>query len=316
MQFYNAMWLVWQNAGTDGLFKELTIWGASWHLDTGWSESVNLAQGAFSSSHSPVLCLADAFDSTKVQMTWKGLNDQHIYTVELQDGPMPYQTVPPVSGLLSRLHGELSQPASSFIDPSLLTTPFLTIDRPAMIFEGGGRCILAWRDPTNTLLWASRDANGLWGSQQEIGATTSHGPLLALADNNGIFVIWVAVGDGTIWWAKLDGANWVSPEPVPFPTGPAKTNDTPAALELYFGMTMVWTGFQDDQHIWVADFLPDELSTPAYWSRPFMVEPSKDLIEPSPGSGVLTTNGPALAQARGIIRSYSGVAWGIQISGL
>lgn len=153
MELNNTMWLAYR-----GMVGDEHIWGTQWqHLfsPAAWRSPTVIGKGAFNSTHGPALCMRP---NGKVQMVWKGSGaDQDVFTVSLQDG-MPEQTpVPPVRG-----------PQGAF----------QTIDRPAMAFEGSGRCILAWRAPNNELLWSSFEPFGGWDTQRATGATTSHGPVL------------------------------------------------------------------------------------------------------------------------------------------
>jgi hypothetical protein len=240
------------------------IWGAEWHnlfTPPSWSAPQVIGDGAFNSTHAPSLCSVAGHSL----MAWKGSGtDERIFIADLSGGIAVHNPVPAVEG-----------PNGAF----------LTIDRPAIAMDGSGGVILAWRAPDNTLLWSSRASGRSWDAPRAFGATTGHGPVLALSGGK-FFLIWTEVDNGKLWWAEHTGTGWQSIAPVPVAAGAALTSDTPAVAAHQGGIILAWKGIAD-QNVW--------FMSPG--GTPGIVTPSNGAVLTDHGPALGITNDPSTAGA-------------------
>jgi hypothetical protein len=168
--------------------------------------------------------------------------------------------------------------------------PFMTADRPAMAVLEDRRRLLAWRAPDGALLWAIQEPGRPWSAAVPIGAATSHGPALVTFGDQGLMA-WKAADDTTIWSAWFKGGSWTVLGPAPMAGGAARTTDVPALARTVRGLVMAWKGASDCFVWWT------ERTGGSQWPTPRTAEPSS--------GGILTSHGPAVAMARGMLH----LAW-------
>ena len=167
---------------------------------------------------------------------------------------------------------------------------FQTTARPAVATTDAGSAVLAWRRPGDDVICVAAQTGEQWSTPAEL-ASSSHGPAVAVRNNNNQFLVAFKGAENQIY-GSLDGGPVTPMHPL---DGGMFTSDTPALCWGAGNFWMAWKGVPGDEAIWLA-----RSADGINWTVPQTAQPID--------GGILTIAGPGLAVwQRGLVLAWRGV---------